>query len=59
MTDMLEFITENWAALLVADLAFGKAIVNLLPSEHPAIPVFGYIDLVITAITGDRRESKK
>lgn len=59
MTDMLEFITENWAALLLAALAFGKAIVNLLPSEHPAVPVFGYIDLVITAITGDRRKSKK
>lgn len=56
---MLEFITANWAALLLAALAFGKAIINLLPSEHPARPVFGYIDLVITAITGDRRKSKK
>ena len=56
---MLEFITANWAALLVAALAFGKAIVNLLPSEHPSIPVFRYIDLVITAITGDKRKSKK
>ena len=54
---MLEFIATNWAALLLAALAFGKAIINLLPSEHPARPVFGYIDLVITAIIGDRRKS--
>lgn len=53
---MLEFILENWAALLLAALTFGKAIINLLPSEHPAIPVFGYIDIIITAITGDRRK---
>lgn len=54
----MEFIVENWAPLLVALLAFAKAVVNLLPSEHPAIPIFGYFDLIITAITGDRRRKK-
>lgn len=56
---MLEFISENWQVLLLAALAFAKAVVNLLPSEHPAIPVFGYFDVIITAITGDRRKAKK
>lgn len=56
---MIEFISQNWAALLVAAMAFAKAVMNLLPSEHPAIPVFGYFDIIITAITGDKRKSKK
>ena len=56
---MLEFISDNWQVLLLAALAFAKAVVNLLPSEHPAVPVFGYFDLIITAITGDRRKEKK
>lgn len=53
----MEFILENWAELLLGVLAFGKVIINLLPSEHPAIPVFGYIDIIITAITGDRKKT--
>ena len=54
--DMLDFITSNWSELLLAALAFWKFVVNLLPIEHPARPVFGYFDLIITAITGDRRK---
>jgi len=49
----------HWAELLLAFLAFWKVVVNLLPSDHPARPVFGYFDLVITAITGDRRKPKE
>lgn len=55
----MEFFTENWAELLLAALAFAKVVVNLLPSEHPARPIFGYLDLIITAVTGDRRKLKK
>jgi hypothetical protein len=55
---MLDFVLTHWAELLLAALAFGKAVVNLLPSEHPARPVFGYLDVIITAITGDRRKKK-
>lgn len=54
--DLLDFLTTNWSELLLACLAFWKVVVNLLPSEHPARPVFGYFDLIITAITGDRRK---
>lgn len=56
---MLDFIILNWSELLLATLAFWKVVVNLLPSEHPARPVFGYFDLIITAITGDRRKPQE
>ncbi len=56
--DLLDFVSQYWAELLLAGLGFWKAIVNLLPSDHPARPVFGYFDLIITAITGDRRKKQ-
>jgi len=40
---MLEFISSNWASLLIAALAFAKVIVNLTPSDKDN-KVFGYID---------------
>jgi hypothetical protein len=52
---MIDFITEYWAELLIATLAFAKVIVNLTPTESDNA-VFGYFDLLITAITGDRRK---
>lgn len=54
---MMNFIFENWSELLIGLLAFAKVILNLIPSEHPAHNVFGYFDLIITAITGDRRKT--
>lgn len=51
---MIDFLIENWAALLIALLALAKVIVNLTPTQSDN-KVFGYIDLLITAITGDRR----
>lgn len=51
---MIDFITENWASLLIAVLALAKVVVNLTPTQSDN-KVFGYIDLLITAITGDRR----
>ena len=55
----MEFLTTHWAELILAALAFAKVVVNLLPTEHPARPIFGYFDLIITAVTGDRRKKKK
>jgi len=53
----MEFITENWAELVLAALTFAKVIVNLLPSESPAHGVFEYLDRIITAVTGDKRKT--
>ena len=52
---MVDVITENWIPLLVAGMALIKVIVNLTPTDS-ANAVFGYLDILITAITGDRRK---
>lgn len=52
---MTEFIAENWLALTVGLMAFIKVVVNLTPTEADN-QIFGYIDVLITAITGDRRK---
>jgi len=54
---MTDFIIENWAELLLGILAFSKIIVNLTPTEKDN-QIFGYLDILITAITGDRRKKK-
>jgi hypothetical protein len=55
--DITAFILTNWAALLLGLMAFAKIIVNLTPTEADNM-IFGYIDMLITAITGDRRKKR-
>ncbi len=54
---MVDFILENWLELTIAVMALLKVIVNLTPSESDNA-VFGYFDILITAITGDRRKKR-
>tara|TARA_B100001094_G_C18097671_1_gene753899 strand:+ start:1140 stop:1304 length:165 start_codon:yes stop_codon:yes gene_type:complete len=54
---MNEFLSENYIPLTLAFMAFVKIVVNLTPNEGDN-RVFGYIDLLITAITGDRKKKK-
>jgi hypothetical protein len=51
------FFIEHWPELLIAVMAFGKVVVNLTPTESDN-QVFGYLDVLITAITGDRRKKR-
>ena len=51
---MVEFISSNWAALLIAGLAFAKVLVNLTPSEKDN-KIFAYIDDLINYFVTDRR----
>ena len=53
---MQDFIISNWAELIIALMAFAKVIVNLTPTEADN-QIFGYLDTLITAITGDRRKA--
>tara|TARA_R110000851_G_scaffold332728_1_gene509670 strand:- start:322 stop:483 length:162 start_codon:yes stop_codon:yes gene_type:complete len=53
----MEFILENWAVLLISFMAFLKVVVNLTPTKQDN-KIFGYLDVLITAITGDRRKDK-
>lgn len=49
------FILEFWAELLLGLMAFAKVVVNLTPTSTDN-QIFGYLDLLITSITGDRRK---
>ena len=55
---MIEFITNNWAELLLATMTFLKVVFNLLPSDKP-IQVWGYLDILINAIISDNVRSTK
>jgi hypothetical protein len=54
----MEYILENWAALLLAALAFVDVIVSLTPSKKDD-QILGYFRLVINAITGANKRKKK
>ena len=52
---MVEFITSNWAELLIGLLAAAKVIVNLTPTNADN-KVFGWLDTLINAIIADKRK---
>tara|TARA_R110000803_G_scaffold21548_2_gene54225 strand:- start:849 stop:1007 length:159 start_codon:yes stop_codon:yes gene_type:complete len=52
---MQDFLIQNWGELLIAVMALAKVITNLTPTEADN-KVFGWMDVLITAITGDRRK---
>jgi len=52
---MIEFITSNWGALLVAIMAFAKIVVNLTPTEKDN-KIFGYIDDFVNFFIKDKRK---
>ena len=55
----MDILLENWQAVMFALLVAARAIVSLFPTEHKAVRVFGWIDLIITALVGgDRRKNK-
>jgi len=51
------FLLDHWVELTIGLMAFVKIIVNLTPTESDNM-IFGYLDVLITAITGDRRKNK-
>jgi hypothetical protein len=57
MMEASNFFMENWGELLLGLMAFAKIVVNLTPTSTDN-QIFGYIDVLITAITGDRRKNK-
>jgi hypothetical protein len=48
---------NNWGELILGFMAFVKIVVNITPTETDN-KVFGYLDLLINAIVGDRRKKK-
>tara|TARA_R110000803_G_scaffold205743_1_gene272620 strand:+ start:510 stop:680 length:171 start_codon:yes stop_codon:yes gene_type:complete len=56
----MDILIQNWQLVLLAILVAARAIFSLLPSDTPAVRVFGWIDLLITALVGgDKRKEKK
>ena len=56
MTDLL---INHWQSIILALLIAARAIFTLVPSDNPAVKIFGWIDLIITAIVGGDKRKKK
>jgi hypothetical protein len=56
---MEDIIVNHWQSILFALLIAARAIFSLVPSESQAVKIFGWIDILITALVGgDRRKNK-
>jgi len=57
---MIDFIISNWGELLIAFMAFTKAVLNLIPSPAGDKPraVFAYLDMLVDAIISNNEKTK-
>ena len=56
---MEELLLNHWQSILFALLIAARAIFSLVLSDNPAVKIFGFIDLMITAIVGGDKRKKK
>ena len=56
---MEDLILNHWQSILFALLVAARAIFSLVPSESQAVKIFGWIDIIITALVGGDRRKKK
>ena len=56
---MEDLILNNWQSILFALLIAARAIFSLVPSDSQAVKIFGWIDILITAIVGGDKRKKK
>ena len=56
---MEDLLLNHWQSILFALLIAARAIFSLVPSDNPAVKIFGFIDLMITAIVGGDKRKKK
>jgi hypothetical protein len=56
---MEDLILNNWQTILFALLIAARAIFSLVPSDSQAVKIFGWIDILITALVGGDRRKKK
>jgi hypothetical protein len=52
----LDFLLNNWAALVLGMMAFIKVVVNLTPTEKDN-QVFGWLDTLINVVISDKKKS--
>jgi hypothetical protein len=55
----MDIFINHWQTILFALLIAARAIFSLVPSESPAVKIFGWIDLLITALVGGDKRRKK
>ena len=55
----MDFILQNWEAILLALMVAARAIFSLMPSDAPAVKVFGWLDTLVTALVGGDKRNKK
>jgi len=56
---MGDLILNHWQSILFALLIAARAIFSLVPSDSQAVKIFGWIDIIITALVGGDRRKKK
>ena len=56
---MEDLILNNWQSILFALLIAARAIFSLVPSDSPAVKIFGWIDIIITALVGGDKRKRK
>lgn len=55
----MDFILEHWETIVVALMVALRAIFSLMPSDAPAVKVFGWLDTLITMLVGGDKRIKK
>ena len=56
---MQDLLLNHWQSIVFALLIAARAIFSLVPSDNPAVKIFGFIDLMITALVGGDKRRKK
>tara|TARA_R110000737_G_scaffold116623_1_gene149291 strand:- start:244 stop:438 length:195 start_codon:yes stop_codon:yes gene_type:complete len=56
---MEDIILNHWQSIIFALLIAARAIFSLVPSDSQAVKIFGWIDIIITAVVGGDRRRKK
>jgi hypothetical protein len=56
---MEDLILNHWQSIVFALLIAARAIFSLVPSDSQAVKIFGWIDILITALVGGDRRKKK
>jgi hypothetical protein len=56
---MGDLLLNHWQSILFALLIAARAIFSLVPSDSQAVKIFGWIDIMITALVGGDRRKKK
>ena len=56
---MEDLLLNHWQSILFAVLIAARAIFSLIPSDSQAVKIFGWIDIIITALVGGDRRKRK